>query len=411
MIQYEQFKLENGLRVFFHQDKSTPIVSVNTLYDVGSKDENPNRTGFAHLFEHLMFGGSVNIPSYDEPLQRVGGQNNAFTSVDMTNYYFTVPAANVETGLWLESDRMLSLAFTDKSLEVQRNVVVEEFKQNYLNQPYGDVWLLLRPLAYKNHPYRWATIGEKVEHIQDASMEEVRAFFKKHYAPQNAILSIAGNLELEDVKRLTEKWFGSIPAGNRYERNLPQEPRQTEPRSLTVEREVPQEAIYKAYHMCDRLDDNYYVADLISDVLSRGNSSRFYKELVKTKKLFSSVDAYISGDMEPGLFVISGKLNPEITMQQAEEGIDSCVQELKETLVSERELEKLINKVETTQEFSLLDISNKALSLAYYELIGDIDRVNTEMDYYNKVTPEKIREYARELFQVNNSSTLYYHKK
>jgi zinc protease len=411
MINYHRFTLNNGLRVIFHQDKSTPIVCVNTLYDVGSKDESPERTGFAHLFEHLMFGGSINIPSYDEPLQRVGGQNNAFTSVDITNYYLTVPAANIETGLWLESDRMLSLAFTEKSLEVQRNVVVEEFKQNYLNQPYGDVWLLLRPLAYKAHPYRWATIGEKVEHIQDATMEEVKAFFNKHYSPQNAILTIAGNLELEEVKKLVKKWFEPIPNGNKYLRELPQEPEQHEARILSVEREVPQSAIYLAYPMCARMDKDFYTADLLSDILSRGNSSRFYKSLVKKKKLFSSVSAYVTGDIEIGLFVISGRINPEVSMEEAEAGIQSCIEELIKEAVSQEEFNKLINKVETSQTFSQMDISNKAFALAYFELLGDIDRVNNEMEFYQQVTPQEIQAYANSLFNPNKVSKLYYNKK
>ena len=309
MIKFKRFELENGLRIIVHQDKSTPLACLNILYDVGARDENPEQTGFAHLFEHLMFGGSVNIPSYDEPLQRVGGENNAFTTNDITNYYLTLPAENLETGFWLESDRMLSLAFSEKSLEVQRNVVIEEFKQRYLNQPYGDVWLLLRPMAYEVHPYLWDTIGKEISHIENAKIEDVKKFFAKFYCPNNAIMVVAGNVELDEVKRLAEKYFASIPKGPDNKRNLPIEPFQTEARSLTVERDVPVDAIYKAYHMCSRYDKEYYTIDLISDVLSQGNSSRLHNTLIKNKKLFSDLHAYVMGDFDKGLFVVSGKLS------------------------------------------------------------------------------------------------------
>ncbi|MGZ4038866.1 MAG: M16 family metallopeptidase, partial [Bacteroidia bacterium] len=289
MIHFEKFKLKNNLTVIVHEDKSTPLACINILYDVGARDEDENKTGFAHLFEHLMFGGSINIPNYDEPLQLVGGENNAFTTNDITNYYCTVPAENIETAFWLESDRMLSLAFTDKSLEVQRNVVIEEFKQRYLNQPYGDVWLLLRPLAYKTHPYRWATIGKEISHIETATMSDVRAFFKEHYNPGNAILVVAGNVDPAQVKQLAQKWFEPIEAGAKPRRRLPKEPKQTEARHLTVERDVPVDSIYKAYHMCSRNDKNYHTVDLISDILSRGNSSRLYNALIKEKQLFSEI--------------------------------------------------------------------------------------------------------------------------
>ena len=306
MIKYKKHILKNGLRVILHKDESTPVACVNILYDVGARDENENKTGFAHLFEHLMFGGSVNIPDYDKPLQQVGGTSNAFTSNDITNYYETLPLENLETALWLESDRMLSLAFTPKSLEVQRNVVIEEFKQRYLNQPYGDVWLLLRPLAYKNHPYLWPTIGKEISHIENAAMEDVKAFFKKHYCPLNAILCIAGNMEEEKALKLAEKWFSDIPSGDPYIRNLPKEPVQNEPRELRVERDVPADAIYKVWHMCSRTSPKYYATDLISDILSRGKSSRLYQILVKEKRMFTEANAFVMGDLDEGLFVFSG---------------------------------------------------------------------------------------------------------
>lgn len=408
MIQFEKFKLKNNLTVIYHQDKSTPMACVNILYDVGARDEDESRTGFAHLFEHLMFGGSVNIPNYDEPLQLVGGENNAFTTNDITNYYCTVPAENLETAFWLESDRMLSLAFTDKSLEVQRNVVIEEFKQRYLNQPYGDVWLLLRPLAYKIHPYQWATIGKEIKHIEDATMEDVKSFFKKHYNPSNAIMVVAGNIELDEVKRLCEKWFEPIPAGEKPKRLLPVEPQQKEYRSLKVERDVPVNSIYRAYHMCSRFDQEYHTIDLMSDILSRGNSSRLYKTLIKEKQLFSDVNAYVMGDFDKGLFVISGKVSEGVSIEDAEKGIDAEINKIQQELVSKEELQKCKNKVESTVTFSETDVLTKATNLAISELLGDADLINQEVEKYQAVTAEQIQEQAKIVLSKNNCSTLYY---
>jgi len=410
MIKFEKFILDNGLRVIVHQDKSTPLACINILYDVGSRDENPEQTGFAHLFEHLMFGGSVNIPNFDEPLQRVGGENNAFTTNDITNYHLTLPAENLETGFWLESDRMLSLAFSKKSLDVQRSVVIEEFKQRYLNQPYGDVWLLLRPMAYKVHPYLWDTIGKEISHIENAKIEDVKNFFKKFYCPNNAIMVVAGNVEPEKVKQLSEKWFGAIPKGPDNKRNLPVEPQQTEARSLNVERDVPVDAIYKAYHMCARRDDEYYATNLISDILSQGNSSRLYKVLIKEKELFSSINAYLSGDFDKGLFIISGKLNNNVTMQQAEQAIDEELQKLKITLVSDDELTKVKNKVESAHVFGEVDVLNKATNLAVSELLSDASMINDETKKYLAVTKEQIKDAANIIFKAENCSTLYYNK-
>lgn len=411
MIAFEKFKLDNGLTVIVHEDHSTPLAFVNILYDVGARDEDENRTGFAHLFEHLMFGGSINIPNYDEPLQLVGGENNAFTTNDITNYYCSVPAENLETAFWLESDRMLSLAFTNKSLEVQRNVVIEEFKQRYLNQPYGDVWLLLRPLAYKVHPYKWATIGKEIEHIADATMEDVKAFFKKHYCPSNAIMVVAGNVKLDQVKLLSEKWFGPIESGVKPKRNLPVEPKQTEFRFLEVEREVPANSIYKTWHMCARTDDDYHTTDLISDILSRGNSSRLYKALVKEKQLFSEISAYVMGDFDKGLFVVSGKVSPGVELKNADDAIESVLNEMQTTLVSDRELQKCKNKVESTLQFSETDVQNKATNLAIAELLGDANLVNEEAEKYQAVSATNIQKVAKELFRKENCSTLFYKAK
>lgn len=410
MIKFEKYELKNKLKVIIHKDASTPMACVNILYNVGARDEDEGKTGFAHLFEHLMFGGSVNIPSYDEPLQLVGGENNAFTTNDITNYYCTVPVENLETAFWLESDRMLSLAFTAKSLEVQRSVVIEEFKQRYLNQPYGDVWLLLRPLAYKVHPYKWATIGKEISHIEDAVMDDVRAFFKAHYCPANAIMVVAGNVETENVLKLADKWFGDIPAGVPTVHNLPAEPAQTEERTMTVHRDVPQNSIYKAYHMCARMDADYHTTDIISDILSRGNSSRLYKSLVKDRKLFSELNAYVMGDFDKGLFVISGKLSDGVSVVQAEEGIEAELKKIKTELVGEEELTKCKNKTESTIIFSETDVLNKATNLAISELLGDANLINLETAKYQSVSREDIKRVANEVLRKENCSTLYYLK-
>lgn len=411
MIKYDTFTLDNGLKVIVHKDNATPLACVNILYDVGARDEDENKTGFAHLFEHLMFGGSVNIPSYDEPLQRVGGENNAFTTNDITNYYLTLPSENLETAMWLESDRMLSLAFSEKSLEVQRSVVIEEFKQRYLNQPYGDVWLMVRPLAYKVHPYRWATIGKEISHIEEAVMEDVKAFFKKFYCPKNAIMVVAGAVETEQVKELAKKWFEPIPGGEKHVRNLPVEPRQEEYRMLAVERDVPFDGVYLNFHMCARHDPEYATMDLISDLLSRGNSARLYNRLVKEERMFGEINAFVMGDSDKGTFVVSGKLNEGVSTEVAEEAVFVELMKLQDELVSDCELQKVKNKVESSLLFAEMGVLDKAMNLAFYELMGDIDKVNTEIDEYMKVTPEDIRDVAREVFRKTNCSTLHYKRK
>ena len=408
MIEFEKFKLDNNLTVIVHQDKSTPLACLNILYDVGARDEDENKTGFAHLFEHLMFGGSINIPNYDEPLQMVGGENNAFTTNDITNYYCTVPAENIETMFWLESDRMLSLAFTEKSLEVQRNVVIEEFKQRYLNQPYGDVWLILRPLIYEKHPYKWATIGKEISHIENATMDDVKSFFKKHYNPSNAILVVAGNVEIDHVKQLAKKWFEPIPASIKPFRNLPVEPKQTVHKRLIVERDVPASAIYKVYHMCARADDEYHTVDIISDILSRGNSSRLYKTLIKEKQLFNDISAYVMGDLDKGIFVISGKIPDNVNMEDAEKAIIEEIEKLKVELVSDVELQKCKNKIESSLTFSETDVLTKATNLAISELLGSANLINEEITKYSQVTPEKIMTQANNIINESNCTTLYY---
>jgi predicted Zn-dependent peptidase len=378
------------------------------MYDVGSKDEDPGRTGFAHLFEHLMFGGSANIRNYDEPLQMAGGENNAYTTNDLTNYYIQLPAENLETAFWLESDRMLSLAFTEKSLKVQRKVVCEEFKEHYLNKPYGDAWLKLRDLAYQVHPYRWMTIGKELSHIENAQLDDVKNFFFKHYRPVNAILSVAGNVTVEQVRSLAEKWFGPIEPGEKYIRQLPAEPEQTTPRKLEVHADVPLDALYKCWHMSARLDPGYYAADLITEILGGGQSSRLYQVLVKEKKLFSNIDCSHHGTVDEGLLSIEGKLIKGVKIEDAESALEEELNKLKKEAVSEAELQKVKNKTESIIAFEDLTIMNRANSLAFYELLGNADLMHTELDRYNKITVENILEASNTIFKEANCSTLWY---
>lgn len=409
MIKFDRFVLENGLRVLVHRDNSTPMAVVNVMYDVGARDEGPERTGFAHLFEHLMFGGSINIPDYDEPLQMAGGENNAYTTNDLTNYYIQLPADNLETAFWLESDRMLSLAFSSKSLDVQRKVVCEEFKEHYINKPYGDVWHKLRELAYTTHPYRWMTIGKELKHVEDAKLEDVKNFFKKHYNPTNAILVVAGAVETNHVKTLAEKWFGDIPAGEKYNRNLPEEPVQTGPRTLTVEASVPLDALYKCWHMDGRLGEGYYPADLLSEILGGGASSRLFQKLVKEKQLFSQVDCHQMGSIDAGLMVIEGKLVKGVSMEAAEAAVNEEIEKLLNHGATEKELQKAKNKTESLIAFEDMSLMNRANSIAFYELLGDAGLMNSELGKYQAVTIEEIQQQAVKIFNPNNCSTLYYH--
>lgn len=408
MITFKEFTLENGLHVIVHEDPTVQIAVMNILYDVGSRDEHPDKTGFAHLFEHLMFGGSKNIPNYDEPLQRVGGENNAFTNTDITNYYLTVPAANLETGFWLESDRMLSLSFDPKVLDVQQKVVIEEFKQRYYNQPYGDVWLKLRPLAYTTHPYKWATIGKDISHIEQATMEDVKEFFFKHYVPDNAILVVAGNVTVDQVKTLAEKWFGPIPRGTKGPRQLPIEPRQDAKRFLEVEAKVPADAFYKAWHMPGRFHADYYAIDLLSDILSRGQSSRLYQALVKEKEIFVSISSFVMGTIDPGLLVVSGRVKEGISLADAEHEVSAILDEILLTGVSEDELDKVKTQAESTLEFGEVEVMNRAMNLAFAKLLGDANLVNEETRLLAAVTTADIQRVAKETLVENNASVLYY---
>ena len=409
MIQFEQFVLQNGLRVVVHEDHSTPMAVVDVMYDVGARDENPEKTGFAHLFEHLMFGGSINIPSYDEPLQLAGGENNAYTTNDLTNYYCQLPAENIETAFWLESDRMLSLAFGEKSLEVQRKVVSEEFKEHYLNKPYGDVWHKMRKLAFDVHPYKWMTIGAELSHIENATLQDVKSFFFKHYTPVNAVLVVAGHVTLPQVKQLAEKWFGDIPAGEKYERNIPQEPQQTQPRQLEVKANVPLDALYKCWHIYPRLDNRYYISDLITEILGGGGSSRLFQALVKEKQLFSNIECYHFGTTDAGLLTIEGKLVKGVTMQVAEAAIDEELEKIKTLLVEEKELQKVKNKTESLIAFEDMSLMNRANSLAFYTLLGNTAMINEELYKYQAVTSADIQQEANIIFDSSNSNTMYYY--
>jgi len=410
-INFERFTLDNGLRVLIHQDITTPMVAVNVLYDVGARDEDAEKTGFAHLFEHLMFGGSENIPSYDEPLQMAGGENNAYTTNDITNYYIQLPLQNIETAFWLESDRMKSLAFSEKSLDVQRKVVSEEFKEHYLNKPYGDAWQHLRQLAYQKHPYQWMTIGKELKHIEEATLEDVKSFFFKHYLPANAFLCVAGNVTIEKVKELAEKWFGDIPGGERYVRSIPAEPEQTDERMQTVYADVPLDAVYKAWHIEGRLALPYYAADLITEIMGNGFASRLYQRLVKEQQLFSNISCYHTGSLDPGLLVVEGKVVEGISVEMANKAVEEEMAALVANGVTEDELTKAKNKIEAMIEFEDMSILSRANNLAFYELLGDAHLINTEWERYQNVTAEFLQDTARKTLRPGNCSTLLYRKK
>jgi len=408
MLKFERFTLGNGLRVLVHVDNATPMAAMNILYDVGARDEEPARTGFAHLFEHLMFGGSVNIPEYDEPLQMAGGENNAYTTNDITNYHVQLPLKNLETAFWLESDRMLSLAFSEKSLDVQRKVVSEEFKEHYLNKPYGDAWHLLRRLAYRVHSYQWPTIGKDLKQIEEAHLDEVKAFFYQHYRPVNAIMCVAGNVTVEQVRELSEKWFGGIAAGEKYVRQIPAEPRQEEERSQTVHADVPIDALYKCWHMSGRLQAPYYAADLVTEIMGSGASSRLYQRLVKEEQLFSNINCYHTGSLDPGLLVIEGKVREGKSIEDANAAVERELGKLKAEGVTDSELQKAKNKIEAMISFEDMSLLSRANNLAFYELIGDAALINDEWTKYQGVTAEYLLEVAREIFREGNGSSLFY---
>ncbi|MFT4665123.1 MAG: zinc protease [Polaribacter sp.] len=412
MIAYSRFQLANGLRVIVHEDNSTPMVSLNVLYDVGSRDESPEQTGFAHLFEHLMFAGSANVPDIDDCIQLAGGENNAYTTNDNTNFYSTVPAANLELIFWLESDRMMSLNINEHSLDVQRKVVVEEFKETCLNQPYGDAWHHLADLAYKVHPYRWPTIGLVPKHIEDAKLEDVRNFYIRFYQPDNAILSVAGNVTVAEIKRLAEKWFADVPTLKLPKRDLPQEPAQLQLNKLVNNNNnIPADALFMAFHVPARDEPDYYVTDLISDLLANGGSSRLFRRLQKEQKLFNQIDAYVTGSVEPGLLVVEGRPMEGVSLEDAEAAIWKELEELKNEIIPTIELRKIQNKAESTLIFSETGALNKALNLAYFESLGKPELINQEVDLYNRITVEDIQRMAKSVFVEENCSVVHYESK
>jgi len=408
MIKYYRFCLENGLKVLVHEDKSSPLVAMNILYDVGSRDENPDSTGLAHLFEHLMFGGSANIPDFDKPLQLAGGENNAFTNADITDYYLTVPETNIETGFWLESDRMSGLDFSHKNLKTQKNVVIEEYNQRYLNQPYGDAMLLLRPLVYKVHPYRWSTIGRDISHIANVNLDEVKEFFFSHYAPNNAVLTLTGNITPDRACMLVYKWFGPLEKRLIKRRQLTAEPVQTDERRLTVERDVAATALYKAWHIGPRISEDFYILDLITDLLAGGESGRLYTKLVREKKIFSEVNAYITSDIDPGMIILHGRLMKGIDIQYADESVNKLIKNLKERYPSENEMEKVKNKFESSTILGNSSILNKAMNLSFYELLGDPGLINHEVDEFRKTNRKMVTEVSCKYLTERNCSTLFY---
>jgi predicted Zn-dependent peptidase len=408
MVNYRRFLLENGLRVLVHEDKSTPLIAMNLLYDVGSRDEDPAMTGLAHLFEHLMFGGSINITDYDTPLQLVGGENNAFTNNDITNYYLTIPSENIETGFWLESDRMLELDFSPKNLDTQKNVVIEEFNQRYINQPYGDAILKLRPMVYTIHPYRWPTIGMDMDHIKNIDLEHVKSFFFSHYAPNNAILSLTGNIGYDLALELTQKWFGPIEKRAIQPRNLPAEPLQTEERNLTIEKDVPSTALYIVWHIGPRNSSDFYTLDLITDLLAGGESGRLYTKLVREKKLFSEINAYLTADIDPGLIIVQGKLMKGVDIQYAEESVNEVIKGLQSKNGINDEMEKVKNKFESSTVFSNTSILNKAANLSFFELLGNPGLINCDVENYRKVSHGMVIEAIRRYIIPSNCSTLKY---
>lgn len=410
MLKIEHFELKNGLKVYVHEDTNSPTAVLNIMYNVGSRDEDESKTGFAHLFEHLMFGGSKHVKEFDTELQKVGADNNAFTSTDVTNYYVNIPSPNIETAFWLESDRMLSLSFDPQVLEVQRKVVIEEFKQRYLNQPYGDVWFHLREMVYKEHPYKWPTIGKEIAHIENATMDDVKDFFYNHYAPNNAVMVVAGNITTDVVKTLAEKWFEPIPPQYNYERDLPVEPQQTEARFKEVEADVPVDAIYKVYRMAGKNSPDYIPADLAGDVLGRGKSSMLYKELVEEKRKFSSIGAFSMGSFDPGMLVITGRLNSGVDIKDADKAIETIVDAFVDQ-VTDEEVERAKNQALSTLQFGQIELNERATSIAYAATLGDVELVNQEEALIEQVTLTSIQNIAKEIFTKKNCSTLHYKSK
>jgi predicted Zn-dependent peptidase len=408
MVNFERFVLSNGLRLLFHPDPTTPMATVCVTYNTGTKNEDPDKTGFAHLFEHLMFSGSKNAPNFDDIIQNAGGENNAFTNQDMTVYYDIVPLDNLETAIWIEADRMQNLKLTQKSLNRERKVVVEEFKETCVDEPYGDIWHHIGPLLYKDHPYSVPTIGKEISHIENAELADIESFYKNFYCPSNAILSVSANISANEVYKLVEKYFGEIPAGNPQLLPIPQERKQTDARSLTVESKVPTPAIFMIFHSAARKTEAYYQDEVLSDILGEGDASLIYKKLVKEKEIFSEADVYITGTIDPGLFILEGKLNEQISFEIAERALWEMLEELKSKALAEKELLRLQNRIEHNLEFAEVTAFHKAVNLGYYELLGNADWINEEGAKYMNISVEDLQNRALELFDPNKVSMIYY---
>lgn len=408
MINYQQFTLDNGLKVLVHEDHSSKMAVLNILYKVGSRNEIPGKTGLAHYFEHLMFGSSKNVPVFDTALERVGGSCNAFTNTDITNYYITLPAVNIETAFWLESDRMLQLNLSDKTIETQRKVVIEEFKQRYLNQPYGDVFHHIRKLAYDAHPYQWPTIGRDIEDIVNYTKEDVMEFYFTHYRPDNAVMVVAGDVTLGQVKGLAEKWFGDIPSGKIPKRTIPQEMPQATKKTLTVEADVPTDALYKVYHMPGKLQKGYLQADLITDILGFGRSSILEQQLVKNGNIFASIGAYILGTVDPGLLIFSGKMERGQSAELAEKALDEVVSAFLQSTIAENTLTKVKNQAEAMKTYESVQLLNRAMSLAYYAHLGNPDLYQTEYEKKTQIPADSIMDWANGILKEDNASVVYY---
>lgn len=409
MINIARHQLSNGLRVVHSKNAASGMVAVNLLYKAGSRNEQYEHTGLAHLVEHLMFGGSEAVKNFDHVMQEAGGENNAWTSNDITNYYELLPVQNIETALWVEADRMRNLLLTDKSVEVQRNVVCEEFKQRCLNTPYGDSGHLLRGMVYRIHPYRWPVIGKALSDIEQMPKEVIQSFYEQYYVPENAILSIVGNIDSDKAFSLVEKWFGDLSNETaKQSRFIPEEPKQCESREFRVVKDVPRDMLVMAFRMCGRCGGSYEACDLISDILSNGRSSRMFRNIYAKGTLVSSIDASISGDLDSGMFIIKSQLLPGVGFQAVERAIREETDRLISEGVGNWELEKTLNRFESNQLFANLNNEERASNLAYYEMLGDANLINSEVGKYRGITSRRISEVAARLFADDNCSTLYY---
>ena len=409
-LQFKRHILANGLRLIVHEDHSTPLASCNVVYNVGSRDENPEMTGMAHLFEHFMFTGSKHIPDYDAQLQSVGAFNNAYTTQDITHYYITLPAVNIEHALWLESDRMLELAFQQEKLDIQKHVVIEEFKENFLNRPYGDMWMLYNQFFFQKHTYQWLPIGKEISHIEKVSMDDMKAFFYRFYRPNNAVLTIAGDVKFEEIVPLVEKWFGPIPAGTDsvWDRKYPQENLQTEKRLFEVQRNVPADMLFKGWPTCGRLTPDFYAYDMLSDLFGSGQSSYLYKKFVMEDALFTDISAYITGTLDPGIFIIGGRPAEGVSIEEANKRLSDYLYQLPQNCINAHDLQKVKNRVESIILQNDIKIEDRSSSLAVAECFSCAEDFNDETNRYFAVSEEQINTLCNNMFRQEQETTMYY---